>query len=520
MKNLKILLLLSCFSLVACAQRMADDAGDDDGQHQPDPDPDPNPDPDPVACDTDADCLDDLGCNRSVCDAGTCAYVTNCSNGQVCNVQSDACEQPPHPTTHAISCFETGGTLYLTIAGQLTDSVFGGSLANPKFISVASNQIEGSWNVNASSTAPKVVLSDAERTSGYVTSASINLPSNQAQRFTLMVWSDDSGGYARRFDLADWTVSGDGCAKIDDGAAAGLSDGYVIGRAPLCPSACDDGIATTADVCAATGCTHTGSTPTLGSISCAEAGDKVNVTISGGIMAHLVTTPATAPTTSWKVVYGSSPGSWEIPYASGSTKDWESWSSDGVSYLLQLPNDVTLFNFALSDGTNEYWFDLNEYNVTGSSCAHPTDFGGIQRTATTTPPTTVYGTLRCEMTSETGSLKRKVTVAANPGRDIRDGLSESPSLLPSPSVIQYGGSDGWTLPYAAVGKPQLTWTNGTNAYVFYLDPAVDDFNFFVVDNDDPSDSWGGGDFFDLDRWSVTNVGSAGCNRVGGGISIN
>ena len=33
--------LLCCFSLFACAQRMEDDGGDDDGQHQPDPDEDP-----------------------------------------------------------------------------------------------------------------------------------------------------------------------------------------------------------------------------------------------------------------------------------------------------------------------------------------------------------------------------------------------------------------------------------------------------------------------------------------------
>ena len=511
----KILILLCSLSLAACAQRPADGMGDDDGQHQPDPDPDP--DPDPVACVTSADCLDNVGCNVSVCNAGTCSYQTNCANGQVCNVQTDACEQPPHPTTHAISCFETGGTLYLTIAGQLTDGVYGGSLVAPKFISVASDQIEGSWNVNASTTAPKVVLSDAERTSGYVTSASINLPSAQAQRFTLMVWSDDSGGYARRFDLADWTVSGDGCARIADGAPTGTTDGYVIGRAPLCANACDDGNASTLDVCGSSGCTHDGTVtnPSNGTITCAEAGNYVNVTVSGGILAHLFST--VTPSASWKIVYGSNPGSWQVPYASGSTKDWEAWSSDGASYLLQLPNDVTLFNFALTDGSNQYWFDLNEFNVSGSTCAHVTDGGGITRTTTSV---SAYGTLKCEMTSETGSLKRKVTITPNVGRDIRDALSECPAPLPSPSVIQYGGSDGWTLPYAAAGKPQLTWTGGTSTYVFYLDPAVDDFNFFVVDNDDPSDSWAGGDFFDLDRWSVTNVGSAGCHRIGGGISIN
>lgn len=515
MKNM-FLMTICCFSLLACAQRFEDDnAGDDDGQHQPDPDHDP----DPVSCTDAGDCLDNVGCNVGVCRAGTCSYESNCANGEVCDVQTDRCEQPSHPSAHGISCFETGGTLYLTIAGQLTDAVYGGSLANPRFISVASDQIEGSWNVNASTTAPKVVLSDAERTSGYVTSATINLPSSQAQRFTLMVWSDDSGGYARRFDLGDWTVSGDGCARIDDGAAEGVTDGYVIGRAPLCPSACDDGNASTVDVCTPTGCSHDGTTttpPGSGTITCAESGSYVNVTISGGILAHLFST--VTPSTSWKIVYGSNPGSWQVPYAAGSTKDWVNWSTDGASYLLRLPNDVTEFNFALTDGANQYWFDLNEFSVSGSTCTHVTDGGSIKRT--TGPSATAVGNISCEMTSETGSYKRKVTIAPNSARDIRDGLSECPSPLPSPSVIQYGGSDGWTLPYAVSGKPQLTWTGGTSTYVFYLDPAVDDFNFFVVDNDDPSDSWANGDFFDLDRWSVTNVGSAGCRRVGGGISIN
>lgn len=505
----------------ACPQRMDDHTGDD----VVDPNPDPDPDPVPTGCRADAECVDNVDCNRGVCkvEDGTCSYVSTCTGTQVCNVQTDVCETPtpPTPTTHSIACFQTGDTLYLTIAGQLTNAVYGGTLANPRFISVASDQIAGSWNVNASTTSPRVVLSDAERTSGYVASASINLPSANAQRFTLMVWSDDNGGYARRLDLGDWTVSGDGCARIADGVASG-TDGYIIGRAPLCANACDDGITTTADACTPTGCTHGSTTnPGNGTISCTESGGNVNVTISGGIVAHLAANASVTPTTSWKVMYGSSPGSWQIPYAAGSTKDWKSWVTDGSVYTLQIPNDVTSFNFALTDGGNSYWFDLNEFTVSGSTCAHPVDGGSITRTATTPPPTTFYGSIRCEMTSETGSLKRKVTVAANPGRNILDALIESPSPLPSPTAIQYGGSDGWQLPYTAgSNKPQLSWVGGTATYNFFLDPFVDDFNFFVVDPNDPADSVAGGDYFALDRWSVVNVGAAGCVRIGGGVSIN
>lgn len=507
MKIIKCLLLFCLCSLAACAQRFPDDAGDDDGHHQPDPDPDP--DHDPVACRTSADCLDAVDCNRGVCTNGACSYVSECADGMVCDVQTDRCEQPSHPTTRAISCFETGGTLYLTISGQLTDAVYGGALANPKFISVASDHIAGSWNVTASTTAPKVVLSATERTSGTVTSASINLPSSQAQRFTLMVWSDDGGGYARRFDLADWAVSGDGCAKIADGAPAGSTDGYVIGRAPLCANACDDGNASTLDVCSPTGCAHDGgvTTPGNGTLSCAEAGAGVtNVTVGPGILAHLFA-DGLSPTSSWSVRFG---------YGGTSSV---AWVSDAVSYALTMPSATTGFNLVLrSPGGTDYWFDVSEFTVTGT-CARKSDDTEFVHT----PPAGVsaYGTLTCQMTTETGSLKRKVTIAPHAGRDIRDALIESPAPLPSPSVIQYGSNtDGWLLPYPSVGKPQLTWVGGTSTYVFYLDPAVDDFNFFVVDDDDPPDGFAGGDFFDLDRWTVSNVGSAGCNRVGGAVSIN
>jgi hypothetical protein len=503
----KILTILCCLSLMACAQRMADDAGDDDGQHQPDPDPDPNPDHDPVACDDASDCNDNVACNRGVCTNGTCSYVSECTGGQVCDVADDRCETPTTPTSRTVSCFETGGTLYLTISGHLLDAVYGGSLANPKFISVASDQIAGSWNVNASTTAPKVVLSDAERSSGTVASASINLPSSQAQRFTLMVWSDDSGGYARRFDLADWTVSGDGCARIADGAAAGSTDGYVIGRAPLCPNACDDGNASTSDVCSATGCTHGGgtTTPGNGTLSCVEGSGVTTVTVGAGILSHLFTDGLT-PNSSWSIRFGY-----------GGT-DSEPWVSDGVSYALTMPNSTVGFNLVLrSPGGTDYWFDVDEFDVSGT-CARKSDNTEFVHTQPTNVST--YGSLTCQLTTETGSLKRKVTIDPDTGRDIRDALTESPAPLPSPSVIQYGGSDGWQLPYPSVGKPQLTWNGGTDTYVFYLDPSVDDFNFFVVDNDDPTDSWNGGDFFDLDRWRIVNVGSAGCVRYNGGISIN
>jgi len=313
--------------------------------------------------------------------------------------------------------------------------------------------------------------------------------------------------------------SDDDCTPIDGCSDAVCVEGTCSSE-PACAAGevCDENL----DACVEVVTPPPGS----GTITCLEDGNHVYVTVGNGILAHLKKAdgnPADGtvfPTNLWKIVYGSNPGNWVIPYESGSTKDYFNWTSDSASYQLQLPNDVTLFNFALTDGVNKYWFDLNEFNVTGSSCAHPADVGGIQRTATP-PSSAIAGTIQCRMTTVGSVAKREVTVTPLSGHDIREGLAESPSFLPSPSVIQYGGSDGWTLPYAAGSlKPQLSWSSGTATYTFYLDTGVDDFNFFVVDNDDPSDSWAGGDFFLLDKWTVTNVGSAGCNRVGGGVSIN
>lgn len=287
------------------------------------------------------------------------------------------------------------------------------------------------------------------------------------------------------------------CEAVD-----GCSDAVCVAGACSSEPACDADEVCDEDLDACVEVTTP--TPGNGTVTCTEDGALTKVKISGGILAHLYE-DALTPTSAWSIRFG---------YGGTSSV---SWVSDASNYVLTMPNTVAEFNFVLRNASGtEYWFDSHEFDASGT-CGKKGDGAAFTHVAATVD---TYGTLTCEMTTETGSLKRRVTIKANAGRDIRDALAEGPAPLPSPSVIQYGGSDGWTLPYAGGIKPQLTWTNGTASYVFYLDPAVDDFNFFVVDNDDPTDSWGGGDFFLLDKWSIVNVGSAGCNRVGGGVSIN
>ncbi|HTK60426.1 MAG TPA: hypothetical protein VL283_04480 [Candidatus Baltobacteraceae bacterium] len=498
----KILIALCLSSLVACANRADDDNAGDDDVVNPDPEPQPDPTPEPE-CVTDEDCTDAIACAAGVCENGACTYDTLCGDDEVCNEDLDVCEEKVDalPEGHRVRCFANNGTLYVTISGKLTDANYGGNLVAPTHVSLASDAIAGSWDTATPPTTYQVSLSSQETALGGVVSASIAVPQDLAQRFTLLIWP--ASGTAQRFDLSTWDVSGDTCARIADGSASGgASDGHIIGRAPLCPSACDDGNASTDDVCTPTGCTHSGAAPTMGSVSCAESGANTNVTISGGILDHLVASGA-SPDTTWRVRFG---------YGGTSSIAWQ---SDSTSYLLPMPSSVTEFNFVLENaaGTSQYWFSVGEFDTSGS-CAK----NGASTAFTHAAVSPVMGTIACSMTTVGGVPKRNLVLSPLSGHDIREGLSESPSFLPSPSVIQYGSdTDGWVLPYpAGSSKPQLSWTNGNASYSFYLDPAVNHINLFVVDNDDPADSVAGGDYLNLDKWNVTGT----CYRSGGGISVN
>jgi hypothetical protein len=501
----KILTLCCLLSLVACAAREGDDnLGDDDIVNpNPDPEPDATPDPDPE-CVTDEDCTDDVACATGVCEAGACTYEPVCDDDEVCNEDLDVCEPKVEslPLDHRVRCFVNNGTLYVTVSGKLTDANYGGNLVDPMYVSLASDAIAGSWNTTTPPTTYRLALTSQETALGGLVSGSIAVPEELAQRFTLLIWP--ASGDAQRFDLSSWDISGETCARISDGSASGgASDGHIVGRAPLCPSACDDGNATTTDVCTPTGCTHSGtSTPTTATVSCADAGATTNVTISGDILGHLATSDA-SPDSSWRLRMG---------YGINTTVPWQGTS---VSYLLTMSSSVTEFNVVLENasGSVQHWFLVSGFDTNGS-CGKKADNGAFTHTAVSP----VMGTIQCTMTTVGGVPKRNLVLSPLSGHDIREGLSESPSFLPSPSAIQYGSdTDNWVLPYPSGStKPQLSWTNGSASYSFYLDPAVNHINLFVVDNDDPADSVAGGDYLNLDKWNVTGS----CHRDGGGISIN
>lgn len=363
MKTTKILLIVSLV-LSACAMRQPDEAAGNGSGSGSGSGSDSGSGSGTTGCHSASDCNDNVACTTGVCQTdGKCRYDSTCLSGQVCDVQSDACETPSTTSMgHAISCFQTGSTLYVTVTGKLTDAVYGGSLANPAYVSVASDQIANSWNLTSSASGPRVDLSSNETSGGYVSSGSINLPSDQAQRFTLLVWSNDSGGYARRLDLSKWDVLGDGCARIADGTTGGVTDGYVIGRAPLCPNACDDGDALTFDSCQATvnpaannGCWHGGSgTTTTGSgeIQCRRVAvnnvEKLEVTLmpnANGLLSGTVSESTSLPSPEF-VEVGEGHLGWP------STQGRQIWITDTTVYRFYHdpnPSNFNDFNYFVAD---------------------------------------------------------------------------------------------------------------------------------------------------------------------------
>jgi len=479
MKN--TLILLSCIFLVACAQRMDDDAGDDDvvnPDHDPDDDQDPDPDP---ACVTAADCAPIDGCSLAACVAGACSSEPACGADQACDEDRNECVDvvPPPPGSGTIVCAEVSGAVEVTVSGGILDHLSVDPATGPTTSwKLVYGSSPGDWEVPYASGSSK----DWKAWTTDGASYKLRLP-NSVTSFNIALTNGTDANSEYWLDLNEYVVSGSTCAHVMDGGSV----------------------------------TRTATTVPNGTISCAESGNYVNVTIGAGILNHLLKSDGTdadgtvTPTTSWKLMYGSSPGSWAIPYASGSTKDWEYWQADTVSYLLQVTNDVTLFNFVLTDGTNTYWFDLDEFNVSGSTCAHVAGGGGITRTATSTPAPTLSGTIECRLTTVDGILKREVHIIPN-SNGIISGTVQQGSPVTSPEFIRLD-----------VNGMQQPWVTDTSGYFFYPATTVDDFNFIVVDNNDVAggeDSAPGGDYFDLDKWSITNVGSAGCHRVGGGISIN
>ncbi len=256
--------------------------------------------------------------------------------------------------------------------------------------------------------------------------------------------------------------------------------------------------------------TTTTTTPGNGSIVCVDQGTQTYVTISNGIKAHVFDLQAANPPTS----------TWLLRFGYGGV-DQEAWISDTTSYVLTMPSTTAGFNFLLAEpnGTS-HWFDVTGFDVTGTCSRGTNEF---RHTATNTPPpVTNVGTIQCKLVSVGGNVKREVAIIPN-SNGIIAGTVQEGSPVTSPEYIQVGADSlGWP---STVG--QATWGGYLSTHYFYLDTAVNNFNFFVADNNDVvsgDDHTGGGDYFSLPAWSVTNVstayGSTTCHIVGGGINVN
>lgn len=481
------LLALLIVILTAVGTGCAVQTGDDNGSNPPDAGVGTPPDAaHHDECQVAGDCIPVDGCSFATCDHGTCRSDAACDANEVCDESQDACVPATTlPTTHGISCSTSpdGNTLYVALAGRLTDAVYGGTLGTPVKVSIASDAVEGSWNTTTLSTTYQFTLTSNEQSLGGVISGSITIPSSKAQRFTLLVWP--STGTALRLDLSKWTVGGDdGCRMIADGGGeTSTSDGNVIGRAPLCPLACNDNDSATADSCQATinpatgnGCWHgTGGTtnPGNGTISCSESGPNTNVTVSSGILSHLFV-DGLVPTSSWSVRFGY-----------GAT-DQEPWVSDSMSYMLTMPNTVTDLGIVLynpANSSNPYYLDLSEYDFSGSCHKTCTDTGcGIAHTPPTT--TSTNGSLSC---AELDSSTTNVTVSGGILAHLFDSVS-------SPSSIRFGyGLSDY--------KP---WT-GDTLYTLSMPSATAEFNLFVRDSNGV-DHW-----FNVNQFDTSGTCSHGTN---------
>ncbi len=245
------------------------------------------------------------------------------------------------------------------------------------------------------------------------------------------------------------------------------------------------------------GITHTtGSTSTgNGTVHCTENGSQTTVTVSNGILSHLQGTPS-YPAALLQFEYG---GSQDL-----------NWIGDNATYQFSMGNTITAFNFRLRDTNgNAYRFEVSEFTVTGTCSKTSSAFTHSLSTVTN------VGTIKCRLWDVGGITKREVTITPN-GNGIIAGTFQEGTPVTSPESIRLN-----------VDGQQQTWVGNGQPHIFYPLPSVNNFNFFIVDNDDVasgSDTVSGGDWFNLAAWTVTNettqYGTSNCHVSGGGIVVN
>lgn len=340
----------------------------------------------------------------------------------------------PNGTLH---CSDSGGTTTVTVSNGIMAHVFNQNGFTPASLRFGYGLTD--W---------KPWVSDS-------TSYVLTMPSTTSE-FNLFV--RDTAGVDHWFDVNQFNVSGT-CSKIT-GAF-----------------------------------THSVTSVGNGSISCSESGSNTNVTISGGILAHLNGTPGT-------------PSLLQFAYGGSQTL---SWNGDGAIYTFTMGNTITNFNFQLRDvNANTYAFDVSEWNVSGTCSKTSTAFTHTLST------TTQVGTIRCQLVSVGGVTKREVVITPN-SNGIIAGTFQDGSPVTSPEYIKLDNS--------ADGQQQWIGNNGT--YYFYAAPSSNHFNFFVADNNDVAsgvDTLAGGDWFNLAVWTVENgpnigYGASNCHVSGGGIDV-
>jgi hypothetical protein len=175
-----------------------------------------------------------------------------------------------------------------------------------------------------------------------------------------------------------------GCISMcGDGMCLGSE---TFGSCPAdCPNPCGNGTCEMGETIASCPADCKAPPPPASVISCKLEGEDLVVTMTPPTLTALVFAPALAPTSSWMIQYGSDAGGgWSgLPYAAASTRAKAMWKGDTETHVIRLPKIANGFNFYLTDGASNFWFDLTggdskggKWIVDGSSrckpCADPT----------------------------------------------------------------------------------------------------------------------------------------------------
>lgn len=186
-----------------------------------------------------------------------------------------------------------------------------------------------------------------------------------------------------------------------------------------------------------------------GSLHCAENGGNTTVTLTGPLVANVFNNTNLSPNSGTQIRFGYG--------ISGSY----SWVSDSATYTLTMPGSTTGFNLYLLNGGTEHWFNVNQFNVSGTCSKVSNEF---RHTSTGGGGGGTYGQVWC---SENGS-STNVTV--------------SNGILEHLNVSGLSPNSNWTLRLSHSGGTDIrSWNSDGSSYPFSMTGTTVDFSIVLRD---------------------------------------